>query len=178
MQVFGTQKVNNTVISTSNVKDGEITDARNLLLFSGCADSTFTVKSTCTKVLVENCTNLSVVLPQTVRTQCLEVVNCKNVTFEISVPIFTATVDKSENINVSFSAPRFFQTFYVAHVKNVLLTVTPAEPVILTVRSRSWKLLGLFSNSLCRLQHYANSSLKARTWSSRSSLSRLSMASC
>jgi hypothetical protein len=137
MKVFGTQKVDNTVISTTDVAEGDITNAKNLLLFSGCQNCTYTINSKCTKVILENCAGLKLKFPQNILTQTMEVVNCQDVSLEISVPVFTVSIDKSKDVSVVFTAPRFFQTFYVAHVKNVSLTVNPVDPVVLSVRRHS-----------------------------------------
>ncbi|XP_049849902.1 uncharacterized protein LOC126320452 [Schistocerca gregaria] len=76
---------------------------KELLFFKNCSDSNYTVSTVCTKVLVENCDNVTIMLNEKVMTNIVELWKCKDVTIHIDTAIYTIQLDICNNVKLLFS---------------------------------------------------------------------------
>jgi NAD-dependent SIR2 family protein deacetylase len=89
------QSGQNTKLDGYNIKD--------LLYIKHSNNSVFEISNKCTKIIVERCDNLVLNIKGGVLTSTLEMIECTNITLNVSVPIFTMQLDNSSSVSVIFS---------------------------------------------------------------------------
>jgi len=94
-----------------------------LVFFSCCNDSEFTVMDKSKKIVIENCKNLVLTINEKVITNYLEIINSENITLHINVPIFTMTIDNSTKLIVNFKDTDCFQMLVWTKVNELELHI-------------------------------------------------------
>lgn len=75
---------------------------KELLFLKSCHSGTYTVSTTCTKVLIEDCTDLVVNLNEKIMTNIIELWKCNNVTVNINTAVYTVQIDICKNVKLTF----------------------------------------------------------------------------
>lgn len=89
-------------------------DANQTLVLMGCTDCVVEVETTCVKVFLQLCTNVTLHLRSKVITHTLEAYKCDGCNVVISTKIWTAQMDLCKGCNLDFASREDFQTIISA----------------------------------------------------------------
>jgi hypothetical protein len=92
------------------------------VFFSGCTNCVFTVNATCSKIMVQSCSNLTLTVNSKVVTACLEMWKCADVTLMFNTNLGTMQLDNSENINITISVKENFKQLVWAATETLKLS--------------------------------------------------------
>jgi hypothetical protein len=106
---------------TQEIAAGSIA-ADATVFFSGCTDCVFTVNATCSKIMVQSCSNFTLTVNSKVVTACLEMWKCANVGLVFNTNLGTMQLDNSENINITVSAKENFKQLVWASTESLKLS--------------------------------------------------------
>lgn len=96
------------------------------IYIKGCKDSTYTIDSLCTKVLVESCTNVKVTLNKKIITNMVDVYKCENVDLIINTDVGTLQADVCKKLNVQIQSKNLFKTLVWQAVHDLSLSFDDA----------------------------------------------------
>jgi len=88
--------------------DGERVKSNHTVVFKDCQDSEYTVSTTCTKITLDNCHNVTLTVNEKVLTQIAEVYKSSNVTLHLNTEVKTVQIDKSKEVTTQFSSKAHF----------------------------------------------------------------------
>jgi hypothetical protein len=75
------------------------------LLIRNCCDCSFRLTSNVVKLVLLECSNVSVIVEARVLTGVLEIINCQNVSVAVVKALPTVQIDKSKDVIIGFVAP-------------------------------------------------------------------------
>jgi hypothetical protein len=95
-KVVAGEKDQKTTFNKSTLKP------KDLLFLKSCSNSTYTVNTTCTKLLIEDCRDLVVTLNEKILTNVIELWKCENVTVNVGTAVYTVQLDICKNVKLVY----------------------------------------------------------------------------
>jgi len=98
----------------SNLQDRELTvasgelDPRATVVIARCTDCSFVLESMCTKLFLQDCTNVKLVCKGKIVTQTVEMYKCHNITADFHVKIGTLQLDMSKKLKLTYAKEALF----------------------------------------------------------------------
>jgi len=114
-KVVAGEKDQTTTFNKSSLKPKE------LLFFKSCSGSKYTVNTTCTKVLIEDCRDLVVTLNDKVMTNVIELWKCENVTVNVGTAVYTVQIDICKDIKLVYEKKEDYHQIVWAGVDNLTI---------------------------------------------------------
>ena len=102
-------------------------DANQTLVLMGCTDCVIEVETTCVKVFLQMCTNVTLHLRSKVITHTLEAYKCDGCNVVISTKIWTAQMDLCKGCNLDFASREDFQTIVSAGCHDMGINLVDVE---------------------------------------------------
>jgi len=110
-----------------------------LVFINNCKDSEFKVTSKTKKIVINDCTNVTVSVDEKVLTSTLEIIRSTGVTLHINVPVWTITCDNSSAISLHFSDIECFDMIAWAKVRDATLFVSGTEIELSRLESANYE---------------------------------------
>ena len=110
-------------------KKVESKTGNDLVYFKNCKNSKYSISKTCTKIIIEGCSECSFEIFSNVLTKTLELINCNKIIVSINSNLFTVTADKCNMIHFKYSNKSLFNSIVSSQSLSIGLSLSKEEVV-------------------------------------------------
>ncbi|CAG8458044.1 10208_t:CDS:2 [Paraglomus brasilianum] len=90
--------------------DASAIPASSTVYLRNCENGEYFLDSVCTKVMIENCKNLTIIANDKIITSTIEVWKSSNVSFKLNTQVQTVQVDECGTIDIEYDKPSAFHS--------------------------------------------------------------------